>query len=168
MVFAIGVSLAIAGADASSARLAVHKAKMGAGHPKGARKTKPQRHRGGILASGLVIGSGVLVGEAAHSPEPKYLHNVSINPGIAGSPKGAYCLALATGISSFGAVVTVSPSDLPYPASETALPYVTWLSHAPDCVNKQLEIRTFTYTVKGGVLNMTPSNDVSFSFIVSG
>jgi hypothetical protein len=172
LTFASGVALFSTDVSVGDAAPYGHHSRAGGRHRKNyaqdARKRKKRDNGGSILASGYVRGSGVPFAGVAHRPEPNYLHNVSIRLGVAGSPTGTYCLTLAPGISSFGAIVTVGPAELPYPSSENALPYVTWLSRAPDCASKQLEIRTFTYIVKAGVLNMTPSNYVSFSFIVSG
>jgi hypothetical protein len=169
LIFASGVCLLSAGVGTAGARSAWHHPRSGRGrYAQNTRKTTKQRNSRSVLADGFVRGSGVLFAGVAHTPEPTYLHGVSIHSGIAGSPTGTYCLELTTGASAFGAVVTVGSAELPYPASETALPYVTWLSHAPDCASKQLEVRTFTYVIKGAALDMAPSNDVSFSFVVSG
>jgi hypothetical protein len=168
LVFAISVGVVTAGANASGARPAGRDSKSGPRHHKDAHKTKKQQGGGGVLADGFVRGSGIEFAAVLHTPEPVYLHNVSIHPGKTSSSDGTYCLALASGISSFGAIVTVGSADLPFPTSESALPYVTWLPEASDCMSrKQLEIQTFTYAVKEGTLTMTPSKDVSFSFVVS-
>lgn len=122
---------------------------------------------GSARAYGLVIGRAIPVATAGASP---YLHNVTIQAGVPGSPPGTYCLAVP-GISSTGAVVTVGPAELPTsasppPGTEVVLPYVSWLSGAPDCVSGQLEVRTFSYTVVADSLTLSPSDAVSFSFVV--
>ena len=177
-------------AAAGSANSAHSKAK--AGHKKHARKrsarktpgprgkpgaTGPQGPQGptgapgangSTRAYGLVIGRAIPVATAGASP---YLHNVTIQTGVSGSPQGVYCLAPAPGISSAGAVVTVGPAELPSsasppPGTEIVLPYVSWPSGAPDCVNGQLEVRTFSYTIVAGSLTLSPSDYVSFSFVI--
>ncbi|HXN38388.1 MAG TPA: hypothetical protein VN892_10145 [Solirubrobacteraceae bacterium] len=55
---------------------------------------------------------------------------------------------------------------MPTGSTEVLLPYVTWLSGAPDCVHGQLEVRTFVYAVNGGVATIAPSELVSFTFLV--
>jgi hypothetical protein len=123
---------------------------------------------GSARAYGLVIGRAIPVATAGASP---YLHNVTIQTGVSGSPQGTYCLAPAPGISSAGVVVTVGPAELPSsasppPGTEIVLPYVSWLSGAPDCNNGQLEVRTFSYTIVAGNLTLSPSDYVSFSFVI--
>jgi hypothetical protein len=123
---------------------------------------------GSARAYGLVGGRGIPV---ALSGTSAYLHNVVVQAGIAGSPPGVYCLSLINGISLSGAIVIVGPAEppasaSPLPGTEVVIPYVTWLSGAPDCASGQLEVRTFTYTTTGGSLNLSPSEYVSFSFVV--
>jgi hypothetical protein len=124
------------------------------------------------LAYGLVFGRGLAQPALGHSLESEYQHNVSVHPARNGGLPGTYCLALATGISSLGAILTVGEAELPpaatvSPATEVVLPYVTWISSAPNCAPTQLEVRTFTYTSAAGSLTEAPSDLVSFSFIVS-
>jgi hypothetical protein len=123
---------------------------------------------GSARAYGLVSGRAIPVANVGTSP---YLHNVVIQGGVAGSSPGTYCLALTNGLSSAAAIVIVGPAELPTdasppPGTEIVVPYAAWLSGAPDCASAQLEIRTFVYTITAGSLALSPSDYVSFSFII--
>ena len=153
----------------SARKTAGPRGKPGATGPQGPQgPTGASGANGSARAYGLVIGRAIPVATAGISP---YLHNVSVQTGVSGSPQGTYCLALAPGISSAGAVVTVGPAEPPSsasppPGTEIVLPYVSWLSGAPDCPNGQLEVRTFSYNIVAGNLTLSPSNYVSFSFVI--
>src|SRR5271154_2795122 len=84
---------------------------------------------GSVRADGFVDGRAIPVadGEAAST---SYLHNVSVQPGLSGSPAGTYCLLLSSAPPA-GTNLVVSPAELPPAAlppgsSEALLPYVTW------------------------------------------
>lgn len=122
-------------------------------------------------ADGLVSGRAIPLAGAGTSGPPPYLHNVSVQAGVNGSPVGTYCLLLASGSAPFGTTVTVGQAELPLGSDpvvpgEVVLPYVTWMSGAPNCEGGQLEVRTFVYTVAAGTLTLSPSDYVSFSFVV--
>jgi hypothetical protein len=128
----------------------------------------PPGANGTARADGLVIGRAIPVAESGTLTS--YLHNVAVQAGVSGSPDGTYCLVPSPGISADG-TVTVGPAELPSTvvpvgSSEVLLPYVTWLSGAPNCEDGQLEVRTFVYTVVAGSLTLSPSDYVSFSFVI--
>jgi hypothetical protein len=131
----------------------------------------PSGANGTVRADGFVAGRAIPVAGVGTSGPSPYLHNVSVQAGVSGSPVGTYCLLLSTGSAPFGTTVTVGQAELPMGSDpvipgEVVLPYVTWMSGAPNCEGGQLEVRTFVYTVAAGSLTLSPSEYVSFSFVV--
>ena len=142
-----------------------------AGPPGPAGPIGPAGPVGSARAYGLVIGRAI-PSVSAGSPGPSpYLHNATIQAGTSGGSPGVYCVAVSAGATTSNMVVVVSGAELPTTAAqssgEVVLPYVTWLTGAPDCSNGQLEIRSFTYVTNAGSLVMSPSDLVSFSFVVA-
>jgi hypothetical protein len=141
------------------------------GAPGSAGPPGPSGTNVGALADGLVSGRGIPVAGAGTSGPAPYLHNVSVRNGVSGSPIGTYCLLVGTGRAPLGTTVIVGQAELPLGSeppgsSEVVFPYVTWMSGAPNCEGGELEVRTFIYTVAGGNLMLSPSEDVSFSLVV--
>jgi hypothetical protein len=130
----------------------------------------PTGPAGSGRAYGLVVGRGVPnAGVGSSGPSP-YLHNATIQAGTLGSPSGIYCITVSATVAIPNMTVIAGGAELPSTAAqspgEVVVPFATWLTSAPDCAGGQLEVRTYAYTSNAGNLVASPSDLVSFSFVV--
>jgi hypothetical protein len=117
-----------------------------------------------LRASGYVKGVGIVVADVG-TPTSS-VQGATVGMGKAGGPSGVYCLTLVAGGPASRSVVVASPAGPPPPPSTEGAPYVAWIPGAPDCTGNAVEVRTWTEGISGGQISVTPSDLVSFSFLV--
>ncbi len=93
--------------------------------------------------------------------------NVTLGSPLSGAPVGTWCFVLGGGIHPSTATVVASVVQPEESRSHYfSLESAEWIAKAPDCLPKEIEIRTLGYTVESGNLVAVPDREIAFSFVV--
>ncbi len=112
-------------------------------------------------AFGYVTGRAVAVPTVGHTGPAPETRGAKVTTGKAGSPQGVYCLILSGGPAN-ASPATVSQAGEPADGPSS----VAWIPYAPECTGNAVEVRTWTEEIHTGQLVLSPSDHVSFSFVV--